>query len=296
MSEFALHVATIAALYAMLALSLNLQAGFAGLVNFGQIALFGCGTYGAALAFSHALGPAAGLVLGFLLVAGVALFFARLGRDLGADYWGIATLSIGEILRTIATNEIALTGGAQGIGGIPPLFDAGSRLSGRLVLFAVVLGALAVTWIVFRRLTQSKFGLALRLLREEPQLAAAFGYDLDGLRRRIMIAAAVPAALSGFLFAHYLTFVGPDQLHASESFVIWTMIVVGGLGSHSGAVVGAVVVQCLFALVPFAKDAFGLPSEFVAATRLALTGGGLIGFLLLRPQGLIAERIGGVRG
>ncbi|GAB4066497.1 branched-chain amino acid ABC transporter permease [Ancylobacter sonchi] len=296
MSEFALHVATIAALYAMLALSLNLQAGFAGLINFGQIALFGCGTYGAALAFSHALGPLAGFALGLVLVVLVALLFARLGRNLGADYWGIATLSIGEILRTIATNEIDITGGAQGIGGIPALFDTGSPLSGRLILFAVVLAALIATWFAFRRLTQSKFGLSLRLLREEPQLAAAFGYDLDGLRRRIMLAAALPAALSGFLFAHYLTFVGPDQLFASETFVIWTMVVVGGLGSHAGAVIGAIVVQCLFALVPFAKDAFGLPSEFVAAMRLVLIGGGLIGFLLLRPQGLIPERIGGVRG
>lgn len=296
MSEFALHVATIAALYAMLALSLNLQAGFAGLVNFGQIALFGCGTYGAALAFSNALGPVSGLLLGLVLVVVVALFFARLGRNLGADYWGIATLSIGEILRTIATNEIALTGGAQGISGIPALFDTGSRLAGHVILFAVVVGALGLTWMVFRRLTQSKFGLALRLLREEPQLAAAFGYDLNGLRRRVMIVASIPAALSGFFFAHYLTFVGPDQLYASETFIIWTMVVVGGLGSHMGAVVGAVVVQCLFALVPFAKDALGLPSEFVAAMRLALIGGGLIGFLLLRPQGLIPERIGGVRG
>ncbi len=296
MFEFSLHVATIAALYGLLALSLNLQAGFAGLVNFGQIALFGCGTYGAALAFDNRLGPVAGLLLGLALVGLLALFFARLGRSLGSDYWGIATLAIGQILLTIATNETWLTGGAQGISGIPPLFAASSRLQGHLILFGVTVALLLATWWLFHRLTQSKFGLSLRLMREEPQFTASLGYDLDGLRRRAMLVAAVPAALSGFLFAHYMTFVGPDQLFSTETFVIWTMVVIGGLGSHAGVVIGAILTQVLFAAVPFAKDFFALPSEYVAAMRLTLIGGGLLGFLLLRPQGLIPEKVGSVRG
>jgi branched-chain amino acid transport system permease protein len=294
--EFSLHVATIAALYALLALSLNLQAGFAGLINFGQIALFGCGSYGAALAFDNQLGPAAGLLLGLALVSLVALVFARLGRSLGSDYWGIATLAIGQILLTIATNETWLTGGAQGISGIPQLFSGGTRLQGHLILFAVTLAALAATWWFFHRLTQSRFGLSLRLMREEPQFSVSLGYDLDGLRRNTMLVAAVPAALSGFLFAHYMTFVGPDQLFSTETFVVWTMVVIGGLGSHAGAIVGAILTQALFAAVPFAKDVFALPTEYVAALRLALIGGGLLGFLLLRPQGLVPEKLGSVRG
>jgi branched-chain amino acid transport system permease protein len=294
--EFIIHIATIAALYSLLALSLNLQTGFGGLVNFGQIALFGCGTYGAAIAFSHQAGPIVGLALGILFVSFVALLFARLGRSLGADYWGIATLSIGEILRTFASNEDWLTGGAQGIGGLPQLFGGESRLSGHLVMLAVAVLTVVVTWLIFNRVTQSKFGLSLRLLREEPLLTSSLGYDLDGLRRRVMLIGAVPAALSGFLFAHYLTFVGPDQLVTTETFLIWTMVIVGGVGSHAGAVVGAILIQTLFALVPFAKDLLGFSSEYVAAIRLVLIGGGLLGFLLMRPQGLIPERIGVVRG
>jgi branched-chain amino acid transport system permease protein len=292
--EFTIHVATVAALYALLALSLNLQVGFAGLVNFGQIALFGCGAYGAAIAFGYKAGPFAGILLGLALVSVVALLFARLGRNLGSDYWGIATLSIGEILRTIVTNETWLTGGAQGIGGLPRLFN-GSRTFGQLAMLLTAVLVLAATWVVFNRTTQSKFGLAVRLMREEPLLAASLGYHLDGLRWRVMLLAGIPAALSGFLFAHYLTFVGPDQFFATETFLIWTMVIVGGHGSHAGAIVGAVIIQVLFALVPFAKDYLGLSSDYVAAIRLLLIGGGLLGFLLMRPQGLIPERIGGVR-
>lgn len=288
MSDFLVHVAVIAALNGLLALSLNLQVGFGGLVNFGQIALFGCGAYGAALAFQNGWGPWAGLGLGLVLVSLLGLAFARLGRSLGSDYWGIATLAVAEILRTAATNETWLTGGAQGIGGLPQL------VQGLVPTLAVAAAALAATWWGLHRITQSRFGLALRLLREEPQLAASLGYDLGALRRRVMLLAGVPAALCGFLYAHYVTFVGPDQLFAVETFLIWAMIVVGGLGNHAGAVVGAILLQALSASIPFAKDALGLSSEYVAAARLVLTGGGLLLFLLLRPEGLVRERIGTV--
>lgn len=119
MFEFLIHVAIMACLYGLLALSLNLQVGFGGLVNFGQVILFGCGTYGASIAFSNQLGPVAGIALGVIFALVVAVAFARLGRNLGADYWGIATLAVAEVLRILANNEAWLTGGAQGVGGIP---------------------------------------------------------------------------------------------------------------------------------------------------------------------------------
>lgn len=296
MFDFTLHVITMVAIYGLLALSLNFQLGFGGLVNFGQIALFGCGAYGTGIAFMHQFGPLAGILLGCAFVSMLALFFARLGRSLGADYWGIATLSIGEILRTVATNEDWLTGGAQGIGGIPHLFSGLARGTSQMLMLALILLVLAASWFALHRVTESKFGLSLRLLREEPQLAASLGYDLDGLRRRIMLVGAIPAALAGSLFAHYISFVGPDQMFSSETFVIWTMVIIGGMGNHAGAIIGAILIQTLFAMVPFAKDWIGLSSEYVAALRLLLIGGGLLGFLLWRPQGLIPERVGALHG
>lgn len=295
MSEFLVHVAIMACLYGLLALSLNLQAGFAGLVNFGQVILFGCGAYGAALAFSHGLGPVAGIGLGILLALIVAFAFARLGRNLGADYWGIATLAVAEVLRILANNEAWLTGGAQGIGGIPLIFGDLPRPFGPLMTLGLVVLLLAVAWGLCRALTLSRYGLALKLMREEPQLAASLGYDLTTLKTQTLMVAAVIAAAAGFVFAHYVTFVGPDQLVASETFLIWAMVIIGGSGNHLGAIVGAIVMQFLFAFVPFVKDALDLPSQYVAAMRLTLVGGGLLAFLMWRTQGLIPERIGGGR-
>ncbi|WP_378941558.1 branched-chain amino acid ABC transporter permease [Mesorhizobium sp. ANAO-SY3R2] len=293
MFEFLIHVAIMACLYGLLSLSLDLQVGFAGLVNFGQVILFGCGTYGAAIAFSHQLGPVAGIALGIVFAVVVAAAFARLGRNLGADYWGIATLAVAEVLRILANNEAWLTGGAQGVSGIPLLFGDMPRPMGPLMTLGLCVLLLLAAWWLCQRLTTSRYGLALKLMREEPQLAASLGYDLAALKTQTLMVAAVLAAASGFVFAHYVTFVGPDQLVSSETFLIWAMVIIGGSGNHLGAIVGAILMQFLFAFVPFVKDALGLPSEYVAAMRLTLVGGGLLAFLMGRTQGLIPERIGG---
>lgn len=292
MFEFLIHVSILACLYGLLALSLNLQVGFAGLVNFGQIVLFGCGAYGAAIAFSHHLNPAAGIVLGLLFAVIVASAFARLGRNLGADYWGIATLALAEVFRIVANNEEWLAGGAQGTAGIPQLFGRYPTPTGPLLTLGVCASLLVAAWWLCNRLTTSNYGLALKLMREEPQLAESLGYDLRALKTQTMVIAGVIAAVSGFVFAHYVTFVGPDQLVASETFLIWAMVIIGGVGNHMGAIVGAILLQFLFAFVPFAKDALGLPSEYIAAVRLTLVGGGLLTFLMWRTKGLIPERVG----
>lgn len=292
MFEFLIHVAIMACLYGLLALSLNLQVGFGGLVNFGQVILFGCGTYGASIAFSNQLGPVAGIALGVIFALVVAVAFARLGRNLGADYWGIATLAVAEVLRILANNEAWLTGGAQGVGGIPLIFGDMPRPLGPLMTLGLCIVLLFVAWWLCNRLTTSRYGLALKLMREEPQLAASLGYDLSALKTQTLMVAAVMAAASGFVFAHYITFVGPDQLVSSETFLIWAMVIIGGSGNHLGAIVGAILMQFLFAFVPFVKDALGLPSEYVAAMRLTLVGGGLLAFLMWRTQGLIPERVG----
>lgn len=291
MSDFLIHVATIACLYSILALSLNLQVGFTGLMNFGLIAMFGCGIYGAGLAHRFGLPMVAGLPIALIMAALVGAFFSRLGRRLSADYWGIATLSIAEIFRIFANNLESVTGGAQGISGLPLLFAGLRPWDGitRLAVFALILFAV---WWLCNRITRSPFGLSMKLMREEPQLARSLGYDIDRIRMRVMIISSLIAALAGVLYAHYLTFVGPEQLVAPETFLIWSMVIVGGMANHRGVIAGAFAMQFMMAYIPFVKDYFNLPSDFVAAARLILTGGVILVFLLLRPQGIFPEKIG----
>lgn len=291
MFDFLIHVATIACLYGILALSLNLQVGFTGLMNFGLIAMFGCGIYGAGFAHRFGLPVVMGLPIALVMASLVGAFFSRLGRRLSSDYWGIATLSIAEICRIFANNLETVTGGAQGISGLPLLFANLRPWDGiaRLALFALILAAI---WWLCSRIVRSPFGLSMKLMREEPQLARSLGYDIDQIRMRVMLISSLIAALAGVLYAHYLTFVGPEQMVVPETFLIWSMVILGGMANNKGVIAGAFAMQFMMAYIPFVKDYFQLPSDFVAAARLILTGGLILVFLLLRPQGIFPERIG----
>ncbi len=295
MFDFIVHVTIMSGLYALLALSLNLQAGFGGLMNFGQIALFACGLYGAAIVFHFDLSAISGFAFAVVAAALLGWAFASVGHNLQADYWGIVTLALAEVIRIIATNEDWLTGGAQGIGGIPPFYSGLDSQARQIAILFTVLALVLAAALLCRHLIGGRYGLSIRIMREEPQLAASLGYNTITLKRQLMTLSSVLAATSGFLFAHYISFVGPEQIDSSETFLIWAMIVVGGLGNNIGAIVGAFLLQFAFAFIPFVKDWIGLPTEYVAAGRLLLTGGGLIIFILWRQSGIVPERVGGGR-
>lgn len=291
MFDFLISTVTVAGIYGLMALGLNFQAGYAGMLNFGHIAFAGLGAYATGIAYQAGWSPLAGAAFGVGSALVLGWCIARLGRKLGSDYWGIATLAIAEILRTVATNEGWLTGGAQGISGVPFLFDALPRPWNAVGFMALVLVALGVFALLYRRLGTGRFGRALRLMREEPQLAACMGYDVRSLRSRAIMTGAVVTAVAGSLYAHYMSFVGPDYMLASETFMLWTMLMIGGLGNTAGVIVGVVLVQTAYALVPFAKDVFGFGSDISGALRLGLIGFILLASLMWRSEGLVPEKV-----
>ncbi|QET05882.1 branched-chain amino acid ABC transporter permease [Cupriavidus pauculus] len=291
MFDFLISSLTLAGIYAMMALGLNLQAGYAGLLNFGHIAFAGLGAYATGIALQAGWPPLAGVAGGMLLAMLLGWCMARLGRKLGSDYWGIATLAIAEILRTVALNEDWLTGGANGISGLSSPFDALGRpwnALAFLIIVAVAAGGLAL---LCRRLGNGRFGRALRLMREEPQLAACLGYNTSVLKARAVMSGAALTALAGSFYVYYMGFVGPDYMLASETFMLWTMLMIGGLGNTAGVLVGVVLVQAAYALVPFAKDYLHFSSDLAGAMRLGLVGLILLACLLWRSEGLVPERL-----
>ena len=291
MFDFFISTLTIAGIYGLMALGLNLQAGVSGLLNFGHIAFAGIGAYVTGIAVQAGWHPVAGAACGVFIAMALGWCVARLGRQLGSDYWGIATLAIAEILRTVATNEDWLTGGANGIAGIPSLFDGLSRPWSALAFLTLVLLALGAFALLASRLASGRFGRALRLMREEPQLAICMGYDLRQLKSHAIMAGAAVTALGGSLYAHYMSFAGPDYMVAAETFLLWTMLMIGGLGNTAGVLTGVVLVQAAYALVPFAKDHFHFSSDLAGALRLGLIGAILLACLLWRSQGLIPEKL-----
>lgn len=291
MFDYLVSSFTIAGIYALMALGLNLQAGTSGLLNFGHIAFAGLGAYATGIV-AQAGGPLwLGAAVGIALAMALGWCIARLGRQLGADYWGIATLAVAEILRILATNEGWLTGGANGITNIPSPFEGLPRpWSGVAFLAAVALLVALAAW-ACSRLAGGRFGRALRLMREEPRLAACMGYDLQSLKARAVMSGAALTAIAGSLYAHYMSFAGPDYMLAAETFLLWTMVMIGGLGNVAGVLVGVVVVQAAHTLVPFAKDHFQFSSDTAGAMRIGLIGLILLACLLWRSEGLVPEKI-----
>ncbi|HMM62566.1 MAG: branched-chain amino acid ABC transporter permease [Mesorhizobium sp.] len=291
MSDFLLHIAIIAAIYGIVSISLNLQAGVSGMMNFGQIAFFGIGGYAAAITASAGYSALAGVLVGVVVAAAAGAVIGRLGRNLDAEYWAIATLGIAEIFRIVLINEGWATGGAGGIGSPVQLFPMLEGRSQLLAVLALAVACMLVCLAVAGRLTERQFGRMMRLLREQPDLSVSFGHDIVACKVRAMAIGAAIAALGGALSTYYIAYISPGDLLPFGTFLIWTMVIIGGIGNHWGAVLGAFVVQFIFVGALFLKDVLGFPSELAGALRMMIVGILLLTFLMTRPEGAIPERL-----
>ncbi len=291
MFEFMLHILCIIGIYAIVALALNLQAGYAGLLNFGHIAFVGIGAYSVGLATRFDWSLWLMIPVGIIVTIIVSLLMASLGRQLAADYWGIATLALAEIIRIAIVNEDEVTGGAQGIGNIAAPWSTGNQETDALVFAGFIFFALVLAIIVSVRFSNSRFGRALRLMREQPQLALCMGYSLSVLKSKALMCSAVLCACAGILLAWYTDYVSPDYLLSSETFLIWSMVMIGGVGNVRGVLLGVIVVEGLYNLIPFAKDYLQIGTDLTGALRLGLVGFVMLACLLGRPGGILPERL-----
>lgn len=274
--DYGMHIAISVALYVVLALSLNLNNGMAGQLNLGHAAFFGIGAYTAALlmldrswAFWAALPVAvvSSAVFGFL----VGLPSLRVT----GDYLGIVTLGFGEIVRLVLLNWIDLTRGPMGLPGIPGPRLFGVEFSGKVPYFYLVTLIAAVTWFAMDRLAASKFGLELLALREDERVARALGVNVGRAKVLSFVIAAACAGLAGAFFASYISFISPDTFLFNDSMIMLSMVVLGGMGSLVGSVLGAI-------LLTIAPEAL----RFLGDWRLVLYGVLLTTMMVYRPSGL----------
>ncbi len=291
MVDFLLGVGILAAVYAINALSLNLQVGVTGLLNFGQVAFVGIGAYSVAILDSHGVHWIVGFIVGAILAGCAGALVGRLGRTLASDYWAIATLALAELVRLVALNQDGLTGGAQGLSAVAGVWTELSGTTRDAATFATILVLLLVAFLVARRVRNSQYGRVLVLIRENPDLAASLRHNVVGAKARVMALSAVLASVTGGFYAMYISFIGPTQLLPFATFLIFTMVVVGGLGNTVGAVVGAVLVTVLYDGTRFLPDLITLSPDQTAGVRVLVVGVVLLGFLLLRTEGLVPEKV-----
>lgn len=276
---YILEVATMALLYMVLCLGLNVVVGYAGLLDLGYAAFFAVGAYTTGILTSQfgwnfwATIPAAATAAA---IAGVLIGAPTL--RLRSDYLAIVTLGFGEIIRLIARN-LEVTGGASGLYAIerPTLF--GIKLDQNIDFYFMFLVLLLIVIYVSYSLSRSRIGRAWLCVRFDEDAAAGIGINRVAVKLYAYVVGAVIAALAGTIFAVKMTAVSPESFTFTQSLAILLGVVLGGMGKIPGVILGAAVMT----LLPEVMRDAGIYRPLVTAVAL-------LALMLFRPQGLWPDR------
>ena len=277
MNTYWTEVAVNVGLYALLALSLNVILGQAGIFHMGHAAFYAVGAYVTAILNTHYQIP----ILLLIPVAGAAaalfaLIVARPIIHLRGDYLLIVTIGIVEIVRIALINDVfGLTGGANGIFGIarPELF--GIKIRKAIQFYYLIWIMVGLTVLLFHWLSESRFGRALNCIKEDDTAAEGCGMDVAHLKLMAFVIGAFWAGMAGNLFAAKMTIISPSSFTFWESVVVFAVVILSG-GSQIGVLLGTFLIVAL-------------PEMFrdFASARMLVFGLARMILMVVRPQGLL---------
>lgn len=281
--EYVYSLAALIGIYIILSSSFDLIIGYGGLISIAHPIFFALGAYGSGL-----LSLRLGAPIPLAIVAGAALaLIASITLSLPAlrisgDYLLIASIGFQLGLLQVIKN-VDVTGGPGGLSNIPALFKG----PGRSLAFVALVCAVAVAVVVFVRwIVTGDYGRAIRAMRDDEGAFTALGRNAVAIKIVIFAIGSGLAGLAGGLYAHYFQYLSPDQFEILQSAIILTMVVVGGMGTTWGPVVGAVLLVAL----PQAITFLNLPPSVMAPLQGMIYTLLVLAFLFLRPQGLVPAR------
>jgi len=296
---------TTVAIFGILALALNLQWGYAGVFNFGIVAFFMVGAYTSALLTldrpdefeSYIGGWGLPILVGWLggTVAGgaLALLIGVPTLRLRRDFLAIATIGVAAILRSVATSVEGFVNRGRGLNGIPrPLDGIVDSTDYKWVLLVITVTMLLAVYVVVSKATASPWGRVLRAIRENEDTARATGKNTVSFRLQSFVLGGMIMGLAGAIWAHRMGTIAPDSFpDLFGTFLVWTMLIVGGSGNNRGAVLGALLVGLFWFGTPLIQE--DLPDVLgnrVFVLRQFAIGLLVVVFVLLRPQGVLPEQ------
>ncbi len=321
--SFLTGFAILVAIFAILALGLNVHWGYTGILNFGVVAFFMVGAYTAAIITK---GPATteyvryvggfGDKLDFIpfldseqwlpflfgtagaaIAAGALAFLLSIPTlRLREDYLAIAMIGIAELLRRVVIEEKGLVNSDRGLIGIPaPLQELVNPPEYKFIFFGLVVGLVILVLIALEAASRSPWGRVLKAIREDETTAAAAGKDIFGFKMQSFVVGAMIMGIAGAAYAYYSRSVSPDAFtHFFGTFLIWAMLIVGGSGNNKGAILGAYIVWGFYSVTGLMRAYFadwGL--EFLELRmyyiRDLVVGALIVTVLLFRPAGLLPE-------
>ncbi len=278
--DFLIHIGVIAGVYAILTTSLNLSVGFTGLLNLGHVAFFGIGAYTSALlTLKLQLSPVVAISIGAFLAALAGALLAIPTARLRTDYLALATLGFTFIMQSVARNWTSLTRGALGLPGIPPLFQ-----NTKSYLIASLALALA-SFLACVFITKISWGKKMQAVRDDELAASTLGINALAIKASSLALSAAIAGMAGGFLAHYLTFIDPTIFSIDELVLLLSMLIVGGLASLPGSLIGASILVVLSEGVRFIHA----PSSVIGPLRWLLFALFLMAVLIAKPKGILGR-------
>lgn len=264
-NPYYIQVLTMMGVFLIAALGLNLITGVTGQFSFGHAAFLSIGAYSSALLTIYLQTPfILNMLAGGLLAALCGVLLGFPGMRLTGDYLGIATLGFGEIVRVVFIN-MKITGGASGLAGIP-------RETNIIIVYIVVV---LTVWSMYR-IQNSRFGRALAAIREDEIAAESMGINAFQYKIKAFAVGTFFAGISGALFAHMMQYLNPSDFGFARSFEILTFVVLGGLGSIPGTILGTAVLSLAPEFLRFVKE-----------YRMMIYGALMVTMMIFRPNGLL---------
>jgi branched-chain amino acid transport system permease protein len=283
---YLIHLAILICIYAMLGLSLNLVVGYTGLLSVAEAAFYGIGAYVTALLLVNSgWNFFLALLVGMVASGVVALVIGLVLSKFDGDYYALASLGLGVIIYSVFLNWQSVTGGPLGIPGIPRPALFGFAFSDNLSFLILALVFVALIYFVSRFIVNSSFGRVLKTIREDEKAVQVFGYKTLNYKLVIFVIGAMMASVAGSFYAAYITYIDPTTFTVDASIFMIAIIILGGLASLRGSLIGAVFLILLPEFLRFV----GFPDEIAAQMRQAVYGLLLILLMLYRPQGLVGE-------
>jgi|UniRef100_A0A7C3WNP5 branched-chain amino acid transport system permease protein len=276
-SEYYLTLLNFIGIHTILVVGLNLLMGYAGQISLGHAAFFGLGAYTSGiLTGTYGINPWLALMAGLLISGSAAFLIGVPALKLRGYYLAMATLGFGVIVYIVFNELQTWTGGPSGLAGIPALALAGFSFNTPLKLYLLIWPAVIFILALSASLVDSRTGRALRALHDSEAAAESLGVNTQRLKLLIFVWSALYASLAGSLYAHTMNFIAPSSFDIMFSIKLVTMVVVGGMASIWGSLLGAGVLTVLPELLVFFHD-----------FEVVIFGGILMTVMIFLPRGLI---------
>ncbi len=274
-NSYYLHVCISIGVYILLATSLNLVTGFAGQLSLGHAAFYGIGAYvGALLMLNFDVNFFLAMIASAVVSGLFGLLLGLPTLRLRGDYLAIVTLGFGEIVRLVFVNWAEVTRGPLGLPGIPSPSIFGFQISGRTAFYYLIIVLVLLTLFVMNRIVNSGVGMAMQTVKIDEIAAESIGIYPIKYKLIAFVVAAAFAGIAGCYYASYIAYISPTTFVYNTSVTILAMVVLGGLGSIPGSIIGAVILTLVPELLRFMSD-----------YRMLIFGALMVFMMIFRPEG-----------